>query len=199
MCPSWRAVKVMSSYVIIHLPPLLICSIEFILLDEHSTVYLACSRISGRPHWLPNTPHLNVSGKPTDDYVATYNLDTGKIVKLGLERFDSPRGISVHGMDVVPSSSDPNKLYIYLVNHRAPLVGRADIVGADSVMEIFETRVGSDKLYHVKTVEGPVIETPNDVVGTPDGKSFWFTNDHWGKIGFVSILKFMKASQIDIP
>ncbi|KAK7685311.1 hypothetical protein QCA50_011674 [Cerrena zonata] len=162
---------------------------KIVLFDEQSILYLACSRISGRPHWLPNTEHLNVSGKPTDDYIATYNLETGAIVKLRLEGFGSPRGISVHGMDVVPSSSDSKKLYVYLVNHRAPSTGKADVVGADSVMEIFETHLGSDVLHHVKTVEDPVIETPNDVVGSPDGKSFWFTNDHWGKTGFQRTLE----------
>ena len=100
-------------------------------------------------------------------------------------------------MDVVPSSSHPNKLYVYLVNHRAPLTGNAEKVGADSAMEIFETRLGSDSLRHVKTVEDPVVETPNDVVGTADGKSFWFTNDHWGKTGFVSRLSMFSCTRFN--
>ena len=91
-------------------------------------------------------------------------------------------------MDVVPSTSDPSQLFVYLVNHRKPLGGKdAHKVGADSSVEIFQTTVGGDTLMHLKTVEDPVVLTPNDVVGSPDGKSFYFTNDHGSKTGYVSV------------
>jgi sugar lactone lactonase YvrE len=90
-------------------------------------------------------------------------------------------------MDVVPSSSNPSDLFVYLVNHRAPLGGvLAKDVGADSAIEIFKTTVGAKNLTHLKTVESPVIITPNDIVGSPDGKSLYFTNDHGEKVGLVS-------------
>ena len=92
-------------------------------------------------------------------------------------------------MDVMPSSSDPQELFIYLVNHRIPLGDRsAEQIGADSVIEIFKTTVGGEVLTHIKTVESPIIVTPNDVVGSADGKSFYFTNDHDAKVGLVSFL-----------
>ena len=41
---------------------------------------------------------------------------------------DDPRGLSLHGMDVVPSSEDQETLWVYLVNHRPPL----EVSGKDS-------------------------------------------------------------------
>jgi len=35
--------------------------------------------------------------------------------------------------------------------------------------------------------------TPNDIVGSPDGKSFWFTNDHGSKTGFPRKLELYLA------
>lgn len=90
-------------------------------------------------------------------------------------------------MDVVPSASDPDMLFVYVVNHRVPLDPRER--GADSAIEVFVTRVGSGKARHVATVEdAAVIVTPNDVVGHPDGRSFHFTNDHGAKTGPVRLL-----------
>jgi arylesterase / paraoxonase len=101
--------------------------------------------------------------------------------------FESSRGLSVHGMDVVQSSTDRSQLYVYMVNHRTPADGRdAHQVGADSCVEIFRTSVGGPSLVHIATIEHPIIITPNDIVGNPDGKSFWFTNDHGSKRAFVS-------------
>jgi arylesterase / paraoxonase len=96
-------------------------------------------------------------------------------------------GFSSHGMDVVPSSSNPEELFLYLVNHRAPVNGRdARVVGADSVIEVFKTVVGSRAMVHHATFEDPLIMTPNDIVGSPDGKSFHITNYFGTKTGTVS-------------
>jgi len=87
-------------------------------------------------------------------------------------------------MDVVPSRKDPNILFVYLVNHRPPPSTGRGKAGANSVIEIFRTTVGSNTLIHLKTVDNPnVIVTPNDVSGSPDGDSFYFTNDHGIKFG----------------
>lgn len=157
---------------------------------ETGQVYLACSRIDGRPYWLPAVGLLNASGRPLNDHVATYDVSTGKIHRLQIEEHpNAARGLQVHGMDVVSSAADPSLLFVYLVNHRAPLVGDANVVGADSCIEIFSTRAGSSTLKHIATVEDPAIVTPNDIVGYPDGKSFYFTNDHAVKIGFSRVFE----------
>lgn len=130
---------------------------------------------------------INVTGRLDVDYLATYDHSTAKITRLELVNFPTTRTLGVHGMDVVPSSG--KGLFVYLVNHRVPVNGQDPAKsGVDSVIEIFEGAVGSSKLKHLRTVEHPAILTPNDVVGSADGKSFYFTNDHSVKTpGFVCI------------
>jgi sugar lactone lactonase YvrE len=120
-----------------------------------------------------------------DDYIATYDAATGAVTRLTFSGFPTSQGYGSHGLDVVPSAADPKELFVYAVNHRKPVHGQAKLVGADSVVEIFKTTVGGNTLTHVRTIESPIINTPNDLVGSPDGKSFYFTNDHGVKIGFV--------------
>lgn len=108
--------------------------------------------------------------------------------------FETPENFkySAHGMDVVTSSQNPNELYFYLVNHRTPAQGDPKKVGADSVIEVFKSvspAIGgkaSEKLNWIKTYKSEYIHTPNDVVGSPDGKSFYVTNDHSKAVGAVS-------------
>lgn len=63
-----------------------------------------------------------------------------------------------------------------------PLHNEADAshVGADPSIEVLRTTVtvGSGVLRYVRTYgDTAVMLSPNDVVGAPDGRSFWFTND----------------------
>lgn len=140
-------------------------------------------------HWLPHSLTFNETGTRRDDYVATYDPKSHTVTKLKMTGFTSPRGLSTHGMDVVPSSSDPSELFVYLVNHRAPRGGAdPNKVGADSAVEVFRTALGSSSMEYLRTVEHPLIETPNDLTGSADGKEFWVTNDHGSKTGLVSRL-----------
>jgi len=89
----------------------------------------------------------------------------------------------------VPSASNPAEVFIYAVNHRKPAdPNSASITGADSTIEIFKTTVGSTTLTHLRTIRDPVIIAPNDIVGSPDGESFFFTNDHDSKTGKMRTL-----------
>ena len=165
--------------------------LEIVLHQSTGVIYLACSSLDSRSHWIPAIGSLNATGASNADYVATYDPATSQVTRLTTTDFNNGRGLSLHGMDVVPSSSDPQELFIYLVNHRVPLGGRsAEQVGADSVIEIFKTTVGGEALTHIRTVESPFIVTPNDIVGSADGKSFYFTNDNDLKVGFVSFLSY---------
>jgi hypothetical protein len=129
---------------------------------------------------------FNATGQSGSDYIATYDPRTSTVTRLDVTNMPS-RGFSSHGMDVVTFSSNPDELFLYLVNHRIPIDGRdAFVVGADSSIEIFKTSVGSRKMVHHATIEDPLIMTPNDIVGFPDGKSFYITNDHGTKVGAVS-------------
>lgn len=138
---------------------------------------------------------LNATGASFEDYVAIYDPSTSRVTRLTTSDFNNGRGLSLHGMDVVASTPHSEHLFIYLVNHRIPLgnVSPKD-VGADSVIEIFETAVGSTVMKHVKTVEHPIISTPNSVTGSPDGKSFYFTNDHGVRVGLVRTRSLLTLS-----
>ena len=143
-----------------------------------------------------------------DDYIAKYDPATGAVTRLTFSGFPTLQGYSSHGLDVVPSASNPSQLFVYAVNHRKPVRGPGKLTGADSVVEIFEATIGGNILTHLKTVESPVINTPNDIVGASDGRSFYFTNDHGVKVGFVSrgmlgwhsvfvtFLNFISADQV---
>jgi arylesterase/paraoxonase len=159
---------------------------EIVLHPPSGLLFLACSSPAVRRHWVPYFGILEEDKIAFDDYIATYDAITGSVTRLAFEGFPTSQGYSSHGMDVVPSASNPEELYLYAINHRKPVQGLGKEVGANSVVEIFKTTLGRNTLTHVRTVEDPVIDTPNDIVGSSDGKSFYFTNDHGAKIGFVS-------------
>lgn len=93
-------------------------------------------------------------------------------------------------MDVVRSTvpGEEDFAWVYAINHRPPEPATdAHMVGADSVVEIFKTKIGSDVLEHVRTVRDELVVTPNELVGRSDGNGFWVSNDHAVKVGLVSI------------
>ncbi|EJD03198.1 calcium-dependent phosphotriesterase [Fomitiporia mediterranea MF3/22] len=155
---------------------------KIVIHNPTGLVYMACSTPSSRTHWIPTTDRLNAMGKSSSDYVAFFDPSTSRTTRLRIEGFKDPRGqgLSVHGMDVVPSKENPGELIMYLVNHRTPLPPKDPKVdGADSVVEVFRTTPGSEVMRHVRTFEDPVITTPNDILAIgDDDKSFYFTNDH---------------------
>ncbi|KAL5484949.1 hypothetical protein ACEPAI_7591 [Sanghuangporus weigelae] len=156
---------------------------KIVLHPETGLLYMACSTQQSRSHWIPATNRLNATGKSSMDYVAFFDPSTSSIKRLETEGFKFSRGLSLHGMDIARSREHPSELLIYLVNHREPLEGKEDAreVGADSVVEIFETKPGSDTMRYIATFKDPLIVTPNDIAATGDEMDFYFTNDH----GFV--------------
>ncbi|KAF5393495.1 hypothetical protein D9757_000655 [Collybiopsis confluens] len=174
------------------IPELQACE-KIVLHQPTGLLYLACSDLNSRLQWSPAVDLFHTSRESNDDYVATYDPVTSKISRLNLSNFK--KEISVHGMDVVPSEANADELYVYMVNHRSPPAGQdPKVVGADSVIEIFKTKVGSDQLTHITTVSHPIIMTPNDVAGQADGKSFFVTNDHSSKVGFTRVLDMFRST-----
>lgn len=139
-------------------------------------------------------------------YIATYDPSSGTVTKLTAKGFDSPRGLSPLGMDVVPSTRNPDELTIYVINSRPPLVdldtslppgireakrdevasARAKEEGPDPSIEVFRYLLGGDSIQHVATwTDEKIVISPNDVVGLPDGKGAWFTNPLPYRVGIV--------------
>jgi arylesterase/paraoxonase len=113
-----------------------------------------------------------------DDYVAILDSSTSKTTRLTLTGLRDPRGLNMHGMDVVPSSTDPSELWPYLVNHRPPLNASPKIWFTDPSIEIFKHTQGTRVATHVRTVFSPeTVQSPNDVLGSAGGTHFWFSND----------------------
>ncbi|KAG8747128.1 hypothetical protein FRC10_002177 [Ceratobasidium sp. 414] len=151
---------------------------------------------------MPTLGHLNATALreiSPKDYVATYEPRARKVTKLNILGLADTRGLNLHGMDVVPDERDSGLLWMYLVNHRPPLdpTANAAETGADSVIEIFKTRLGSDSIEWVETMSDPkFIITPNDILGGPSGKEFWFTNDHAAKTGMIAADKLYSSNGI---
>ncbi|KAJ1304412.1 hypothetical protein OPQ81_005560 [Rhizoctonia solani] len=160
---------------------------EKLVIHPSGVVYLACAPSpESRLAWMPAIQHFNSSHleiTPSEDYVATYDTRSQKITKLSVTGFVDPRKLNVHGMDVVPDEHNPDLLWVYLVNHR-PSLSRTPKGGADSAIEVFKTHLGSSQMEWVRTFVHPeIIKTPNDVMGGPNGKEAWFTNDYPVKQG----------------
>jgi arylesterase/paraoxonase len=145
-----------------------------------------------------STSHrFNASGRSTEDFVGIYDPATSSLRKLTLSGFTDSRGYNSHGMDVVQSSSSvhPSELFVYLVNQRPPVDWDASkgekVEFLNPSVEIFRmSALASGTLEHVKTIEHELIQSPNDLVGSPDGKSFWVTNDGSHARGFAVRTRF---------
>ncbi|KZV93626.1 calcium-dependent phosphotriesterase [Exidia glandulosa HHB12029] len=172
---AFRTIQLTGTRDCITVPELKACE-DLWLHQPTGLVYLACSP---RPRYRQDWLNWDVQDRPGPDfydYFATYDQSTGVVTRLEVsgKGFDASRTVSLHGMDIVPSKDDPQLLYVYVVNHRLKDVADA---GTDSVIDVFKTRLGSKKLEHLRTFRDPaVIIAPNNVVGSPDGKSFYFTN-----------------------
>ncbi|KDN38774.1 hypothetical protein RSAG8_09324, partial [Rhizoctonia solani AG-8 WAC10335] len=145
-------------------------------------------------HWMPSLFRLNSSAlrdRTSMDYVATYDPHTHAVTRLDVLGLNDPRGLNLHGLDVVSDEVDSDILWVYLINHRPPLDPLVDAhhVGADPAIEVFKTHLGSNVIEWVRTLEDSnIIVSPNDVVGGKNGKELWFTNDRRSKTGVARAL-----------
>jgi arylesterase/paraoxonase len=130
--------------------------------------------------WTPALGRLNASARSTGDFIAVFDPATDSLRRFTLSGFTDPRGLNVHGLDVVQSSLNPAEFWVYAVNQRPPLDGIASerVAGPHPSVEVFRlSALSASTLEHVATVDAPPIMSPNDVVGGADGSHFWFTND----------------------
>lgn len=150
-------------------------------------------------------------------YLVTYDPSTKKVTRLTAKGFDSPRGLSPFGMDIVPSTHNPDELTIYVINMRPPLVdldpnlppgvreekrdevasARSKKEGPDPSIEVFRYVLGGDTVQYVATwTDENIVISPNDVVGLPDGKGAWFTNTLPYRSGIVRPTLFTSLLQL---
>lgn len=111
--------------------------------------------------------------------------------RLGFENFDNT--FVTHGIDVItdPDSKDNSAVYIFAINHvpnpeylklkQASEYDKRtafDVKKSNSRVEIFHHVLGSSSVRHVRTVQDPLITTPNDIFAVSP-VSFYVTNDHY--------------------
>ncbi|KAK0481526.1 hypothetical protein IW261DRAFT_1471134 [Armillaria novae-zelandiae] len=144
---------VLAIFYQVYLSPILTTfGVEIVLHHATGNVYMACSTLKQRFHALHPSKEATIPSSETN-YIATHSPD-GRVTRLSLENFDMSRTVVFHGMDVVPSSTNPKELFVFLVHHRLPLGGQDPArVGYDSSIEIFRSFVGSTTLTHLRTVE----------------------------------------------
>ena len=163
--------------------------------------YLACSDINSRYAWTPATLHLNASALPeiSTDHISTYNFVTGEITQLELKGLPAvAKGIWVHAIEIRADEKDSDQLTVMLNSHRPPQDrSTSHLVGADSVIELFRTTVGSTTLEWVKTVAHPLIRTPNNIAAVGSDK-FYISNDHARKVHWTRKLEVLKGEGSDI-
>jgi arylesterase/paraoxonase len=146
--------------------------------------------------------HFNTSARSLTDRIAILDSrGSGPIASrlefMTLKNFSGNNGdgtINLHGISMHESAD--GTLSILLNNHRPsidPETGAeydAKLMGANSTIELFRSKVGSAEMTHVKTWADETIQTPNKIIfanpAESDEEILW-TNDHSGKIGIVSI------------
>ncbi|GAA6041818.1 hypothetical protein JCM8097_007177 [Rhodosporidiobolus ruineniae] len=169
--------------------------------EETETAYLACSDPVSRKNWTPATLHLNASALPpvSTDYVAVLDLPSRSYQKLHLHGLPvEANGVWVHGIEVVRDPKSPKHLTLLLNSHRPPKDrATAPQVGADSVIEVFETVLGSKEAVHVRTVEHPLIRTPNNMAAVSK-TGFYVSNDHRYKTHWTRPFELLKPVPSDI-
>ncbi|KAF9877232.1 serum paraoxonase arylesterase family protein [Colletotrichum karsti] len=110
--------------------------------------------------------------------------------RLKFENFDST--FVTHGIDVITDPEKADAVYIFAVNHvphpefiAAKAGGQGDqnvAQKAQSQIEIFYHTLGTSTIKHVRSVQHPLIRTPNDIF-IKDPHSFYVTNDHFYREG----------------
>ncbi|KAJ6024031.1 calcium-dependent phosphotriesterase [Penicillium herquei] len=169
----------------------LLAGCEDIWLDhEGRKLYAACASIGVRTGWSPSGDLLNVSARDRADHIAVLDIDDpGSDGLYGLHQLnigsEYSGDLDLHGID---ARRIGDKLRFWLINHKPPVNPKtgeplnAFKVGANSTVEIFDLKLGSDTLQHVKTIFSDAIVTPNDLAVDEDGIGFAVTNDHTNKI-----------------
>ncbi len=110
------------------------------------------------------TPNANVRGA-----IWTYDLNTPDAVPVDATTAALPDGFSPHGISLY-RGADGRKV-LFAISH----------AGGKHSVEIFD--VNGAALTHRRTVAGPELLSPNDVVGVgPD--AFFVTNDHGNAAGW---------------
>lgn len=179
---AWRSLAVSASPRPVTVPCRACLNQRAVLLDR------VCSSHEARKSWVPAVLHLDSAALPevSTDYIAILNLNDNTHKRVTLKGLPTEAaGIYVHAIDAVRGPG--GKKTIMINSHRPPKnrsLGKT--LGANSVVEVFETTGNSHELQYVKTVSHPLLRTPNNLAMTGD-RAFFVSNDHRHKVHWVSL------------
>ncbi|GAA6055326.1 hypothetical protein JCM3770_005286 [Rhodotorula araucariae] len=169
---------------------------------DSGLAYLACSSLETRAHWGPGLENLDARALPrvSTDTLRLFSFTSRTHTALTLDLPAEHPGVWVHGLDALhtPTDAEPDLYTLFLVSHRPPLDrDLAPQIGADSVVELFETVLGSDTARYVGTVRDDLVRTPNSVVATGT-RSFYVSNDHARKVHWTRKLElaYVESSEV---
>ncbi|GAA6020864.1 hypothetical protein JCM11491_000009 [Sporobolomyces phaffii] len=166
---------------------------------ERGEAWLVCSSHEARKSWVPAVLHLDSAALPevSTDYIAILNLNDNTHKRVTLKGLPTEAaGIYVHAIDAVRGPG--GKKTIMINSHRPPKnrsLGKT--LGANSVVEVFETTGNSHELQYVKTVSHPLLRTPNNLAMTGD-RTFFVSNDHRHKVHWSRAFEMAKSVPSDI-
>lgn len=134
--------------------------------------------------------HLDAEKEKTmpSDTIKIYDTSTGSVKTVVISNPPAHlQRLRLHGIDAFVDPADDKKLTFFLNNHAAyPGEKGKDSKkhGADSTIEVFESRLGDTNWKHVRTIRDDKVYTPNNIVATGPG-SFYVTNDNVAKTGLI--------------
>ncbi|GAA5843601.1 hypothetical protein JCM9279_000804 [Rhodotorula babjevae] len=170
---------------------------------DSGLAYLACSSVDMRAHWSPTLENFDALALPTvsTDELRLFSFEKRSHWPVKLVGLPAGHpGVWMHGMDALhtPTAAEPDLYTLFLVSHPPPQDRTSAAQdGAASVVELFETVLGSDEARHVGTVRHALVRTPNSPVATGP-RSFYVSNDHRRKVHWTRKLEvaYVETSEI---
>ncbi|KAJ3497238.1 hypothetical protein NLG97_g2053 [Lecanicillium saksenae] len=150
-------------------------------------LFTACEGSEETRHaWFPPLGIFDNVSKAvqTPGTIVVIDPETMKAKSLKLEGFSGP--FVTHGIDVIddPKAESGKAIYVFAVNHRPNADQDPLAPKADSVIEVFHHKIGTNTARHVRTVKHELIITPNDILALSP-TSFLVTNDHFYRGGIM--------------
>ncbi|CAG8498759.1 19525_t:CDS:2 [Gigaspora margarita] len=137
--------------------------------------YLACGDEQSRKTapWPPPIDAYNNS-LPLRGNFYVYDIEKDKLTPLILKNFPDEEDFSLHGFGIYESPTESDNLYFFIINHKR----------TGSVIELFQHKLKTFELNHLKTFKHDLIYSPNSVAPVSKDE-FYITNDlyyiqsHW--------------------
>ncbi|KAJ5555516.1 hypothetical protein N7461_003986 [Penicillium sp. DV-2018c] len=150
---------------------------------------------STRFKWFP--PLGSFVPVATQGSIHVIDPETMKSSRLAFEDFNGP--FITHGIDVIEDPEQKDAVYIFAVNHipNPAYVAASEtetkskskgINKASSQIELFHHTLGSNSARHVRSINHPLIKTPNDIYAASP-VSFYVTNDHFYREGAMRLIE----------